>query len=326
MAPFIIRKSQPTYTEVHIDAPLTNMSVAFAQSADSFLAGQVFPRVPVMKKSDKYFTFDRSYFLADHTEKRAIGAAAARSGYLISNDSYECERLALGTPVPDGLRDNADTPIQLDRSGVNFLTSHLLIGMERDWATAYFAGSIWDNTLALSNGKWSDANSDPVTDVKTASRAILENTAQKTNVLVCGKLTYDRLTEHPDVIDRIKYSAGPGNPAIVNRQTLAQLFEVERVLVGTATRNTAAEGVTATYDFVCDEDAVLLVYAAPNAGIEVPSGGYTFTWRGTGNGMGLEMKRYREDHLESDIIEGGVWFDHKLVSAALGSFQGDVVD
>ena len=322
---FVIRKSQPTYTEVHIDAPLTNLSVAFAQAADRFLAGQVFPRVPVMKKSDKFFTFDRAYFLSDHTQKRAIGAVAARSGFTVSSDSYEVERLALGTAIPDGLRDNADTPIQLDRSASNFLTQHLLIGMERDWATAYFT-AVWDNTLALSNGKWSDANSDPTTDVKTAIRTILENTAQLANVVVLGRLTFDRLTEHPDVIDRIKYSAGPGNPAIVNQQTLAQLFGVERVLVASATRNTAAEAATASYDFICDEDAVLVVYAAPSPGVEVPSGGYTFTWRGTGNGMGLEMKRYRDEPAESDVIEGGVWFKHKLVSAALGSFQGDAAD
>ena len=30
---FVIRKSQPTYTEVHVDGPLTTISVAFAQSA-----------------------------------------------------------------------------------------------------------------------------------------------------------------------------------------------------------------------------------------------------------------------------------------------------
>jgi hypothetical protein len=146
------------------------------------------------------------------------------------------------------------------------------------------------------------------------------------NTGVFGRLTFDRLTEHPDVIDRIKYSAGPGNPAIVNRQTLAQLFELERVFVANATRNTAAEGITPSYDFVADEDAAMLVYAAPRPGLEVPSAGYTFTWRGTGNNMGLEFDRYREDKIKSDVIRGGLWYDHKVVSAALGCFNADVVD
>lgn len=321
----LIRKSQPTYTEVHVDGPLTGMSVAFAQSADNFLAGQVFPRVPVAKKSDSYFTFPREYFMANHAKKRAIGAAAALSGYQVSTDNYQVERDALGTMIPDPLRANADAPINPDRSAVSFVTQHLLISMEVDFASSFFSTSIWDNTITPGI-KWNDANSDPIGDIKTQKRTIKENTAFEPNVIVVGRLTYDRLTEHPDIIDRIKYSAGPGNPAQVNRQTLAQLFEVDRVLVGQATRNTASEGATASYDFLLDEDACLVVYAAPSPGIEVPSGGYTFTWRGAGNGMGLEFKRYRDEKHESDIIEGGVWYDHKVVSAALGAFGGDVVD
>jgi hypothetical protein len=326
MKPLVIRKSQPTYTEVHIDTPLTTMSVAFAQAADSFIAGQVFPRVPVDKKSNKYFTFPREYFLANHAQKWAIGTAAARSGYQISNDSYEVEREGLETAIPDENRDNADAGLNLDRSGTEFVTANLLVAVEVNFVSSFFAASIWDNSITLSNGKWNDANSDPVTDIKGMKRTVRENTGQEMNTGVFGRLTFDRLTEHPDVIDRIKYSAGPGNPAIVNRQTLAQLFELERVFVANATRNTAAEGITPSYDFVADEDAAMLVYAAPRPGIEVPSAGYTFTWRGTGNNMGLEFDRYREDKTRSDVIRGGLWYDHKVVSAALGCFNADVVD
>ena len=46
---------QPTVSQVHVNRPLTNISVAFAQAATSFAAERVFPRIPVAKQSDRYF-------------------------------------------------------------------------------------------------------------------------------------------------------------------------------------------------------------------------------------------------------------------------------
>lgn len=50
-----IRKSQPTASDVHIDKPLTNISVAYIQNTNEFIADKVFPTVPVDKQTDKYF-------------------------------------------------------------------------------------------------------------------------------------------------------------------------------------------------------------------------------------------------------------------------------
>ena len=41
--------AQLTSGAVHIDAPLTNLTVAFVQDATGFIADKVFPRVPVDK-------------------------------------------------------------------------------------------------------------------------------------------------------------------------------------------------------------------------------------------------------------------------------------
>ena len=40
----------------HIDRALTNMSIAYAQGANAFIADKVFPIVPVQKRSDVYFS------------------------------------------------------------------------------------------------------------------------------------------------------------------------------------------------------------------------------------------------------------------------------
>jgi len=45
---------QPTSSGVHVDAVLTNISVAYIQNAMNFIAGRIFPTVPVTKQSDGY--------------------------------------------------------------------------------------------------------------------------------------------------------------------------------------------------------------------------------------------------------------------------------
>ena len=48
--------AQPNVNNVHIDAILTNISVAYMQKSENFIADKVFPVVTVDKKSDKYFS------------------------------------------------------------------------------------------------------------------------------------------------------------------------------------------------------------------------------------------------------------------------------
>jgi len=42
--------AQPTNSDVHVDAALTNISVAYVQNAADFVAGRAFPNVPVSKQ------------------------------------------------------------------------------------------------------------------------------------------------------------------------------------------------------------------------------------------------------------------------------------
>lgn len=45
--------ARPTARDVHIDGPLTGVSIAYRN--EEYIADQVFPVVPVTKISDKFF-------------------------------------------------------------------------------------------------------------------------------------------------------------------------------------------------------------------------------------------------------------------------------
>lgn len=310
--------AQPTFAQIHIDQPLTNISVAYVQDAKNFIADRVFPSIPVEKQSNKYFVFDRTTFMRDQMQKRAAGEESAGTGYSLSNDSYFCDVFALHKDISDFDRANTDSPLDADRSATTLITQSGLVRKEVQWVADYFTTGVWgtDNTLAT---KWSDyASSDPIGDLDVAKLAILEATGQQGNVLVLGLRTFNQLKNHPDIVDRIKYTSA----RVVTEEVLASLFGVDEVLVPRSVADLVAEGKTPAPALLHGKHALLL-HRAASPGLETPSAGYTFTWTGLAAGfagLGMAMEKFRMPQLKSDRIEGHCAFDFKAVAPSLGYF------
>ncbi|NBO09074.1 MAG: hypothetical protein EBV30_06965, partial [Actinobacteria bacterium] len=63
--------AQPTSGDVHVDAILTNISVAYIQEQAAYVASRIFPTVPVEKQSDKYFIYTKGDWFRDEAQLRA---------------------------------------------------------------------------------------------------------------------------------------------------------------------------------------------------------------------------------------------------------------
>jgi hypothetical protein len=311
------------------------MSLAFLQDADNFVARRVFPAVPVLKQSDLYFTYDRSYFMRDQMQRRAPSTESAGAGYGVGTASYRCDVWALHQDIDDDTRLNQDNPLNADADAVDLLTEARLIRMENEFVTSYMTASVWNKDITGVSGtpstdevkQWNDAASTPIEDVRAWKTYVHKLTGRRPNVLVLGQEAYDALADHPDIVDRIKYSGGIGNdrPMVVSRQAMAAVFEVEEVLVAGGVQNTANEGATASYSFIVGKQA-LLVYRAPRPGLKVPSGGYTFEWSGrAGSVEGQRILRFRMDPIKSDRVEIEAAFDMKVVAPELGVLFSSIV-
>lgn len=326
---------QPTPGDVHVNTPLTNISIAMLQSAGNFIGTRAFPNIPVSKQSDAYFSYDRGFFNRDEMKERAPGTESEGSGYKVDADqTYYCRVYAFHKDVHDQIRGNADVALNLDREAVAFITQKALIKREKLFSDAYMAPSIWTNQRtghaatedATNTVFWNLVGSDPIERVRAAKRTVLESTGFEPNKLVLGKAVYDTLLDHPDIIDRLKYGQTAGSPAMANRDKLAQLFEVDEILVSQAISNTAVEGATNAHSFIIGKHA-LLCYAAPAPGLMTPSAGYTFSWTGyMGAGSeGTRVKQFRIEQLEADRIEIQMAMACKLIAADLGFFWNAIV-
>jgi hypothetical protein len=330
--------TQPTARAVHVDQPLTTISIAYIQNASTFVSGQVFPNVPVAKQSDLYYEWDRGFFFRDEARKRAPNTEAAMIGAELSTSSYFANPWASKFPISDQVRANADSMVDLDTAAAERVTQALLLRKEKDWVSNYFSTGVWSTEyegVASSPGtdeviQWSDATSgDPIGDIRDACTDIQEKTGFRPNTLVIPQRVFDKLEDHPDIVDRIKYSGGvgPNNPAVVDTTALSRLFRIPRILIMGAVENTAAEGDTNAFSFIGGKNA-LLAYVAPNPGLMTPSAGYTFSWRGylgQTNPFGFATTTRYEEKLRSTEVEGEMAFDHKRVASDLAVFWKDIV-
>jgi hypothetical protein len=317
---------QPSINQVHVDAILTNASVAYIQSADNFIATKVFPIVPVDKQSNLYFKYTKEDWFRDDARLRADGAEAATSGYGLTTDSYYADVFAVKKAVGDQTMANFDNPLDPMRDAAKFTAQLILNRLENQFVTDWFTTGIWGTDYTGVAGtpstgefkQWSDlANSDPIQDIEIAKGKILSTTGFEPNKLVLGYDAYRVLRNHPDIIDRVKYTGRD----VPDTQYLAQLFGVDEVLVAKAVKNTAAEGQTGAFSFSFGKSA-MLVYAPATPSLLTPSAGYSFQWRGVSEGLGLTVgtKQYRLEQNAATYIESQIAFDNKLVAADLGAF------
>jgi hypothetical protein len=329
---------QPNVNNVHIDAILTNISVAYIQNTNNFIADKVFPVIPVDKKSNLYFKYTKDDWFRDEAQRRADGTASAGSGYGLSTDNYQADVFAFHKDIGDQTRANSDNPLNPDMEATQFVTQRLLLRREVQWATDYFQSGVWNNNVTGSTSysagsttyKWSDYvesttyNSNPITDVELAKATVLQTTGYEPNTLVLGYAVFQTLKNHPLLVDRYKYTQAG---AIVTEDLLAQLFGVDRVLVAKAVVNSGKEGSNSqSYNFTVGNNA-LLCYTAPNPGLMTPSAGYTFMWTGVSGGLGttVGVSRFRMEELKADRVEGEVAFDNKVVAADLGYFWSSII-
>lgn len=313
---------QPQAANVHIDQFLTELSVGFIQDPGHFVADRVAPILGSAKQSNKIASYNAGDLYRDEMAVRAPGSESAGGGYRVSNDTFFCDVWASHIDVDDMTVAAADAPFDLYADATRVLVQRELIKREVRFAadlftTSLYTGGTSDDVAASSlSGAWDDPSSTPIEDIHDQTNSILLHTGYMANTLVVNNLGWNALKNHPDIVDRVKHTSGD----VVTTDIVARLLGLEQVLVCRATRNTAAEGVTATMASIAGNHA-LVCYVAPSPGLWSPSAAYTFAWTGyPGSTDGRLIRRFRIEALRSERIEIESAFDQKLVSGDFGAF------
>jgi len=328
-----------TPSAVHVDQPLTNLTLAYAQSQENFIADKVFPTVGVQKQSDKYYIYDRANMnRTGDVEKLAPRTEVNRIGMTISNSSYFADVYGLGMDFDEQTLANEDAALEIRSAGAETLAMRLMIHREEQFATNFFSDNIWGTNYDGANATsgtdflyWDDAAAKPIQNVTDLRRVMqLKSGGFKPNTMVVGKEVRDALVNNADILARLNGGATVTNTALVTDAKLAEIFEVENFYVMEAVKNSSVEGVAESNAFIGGKHA-MLCYTPNNAGLMSPAAGLTFAWNNLEgvNNLGITVESFSDDALKrqqiAEMIQVKMSYDMQVVGADLGAFVNGIV-
>lgn len=225
-----------------IDPALTAIAVAYRNQ--SYIADMVLPRVRVGKQAFSFLQYPEATAF-DVMDTRVGRRSKPNEVVHEATEVFDATNdYGLDQTVPQADIDNSDARYRpLDMATMQ-LAELIAVAREARVATLVttLANYPSDLRVTLSGpAQYSDyTNSDPVRDLN----ARLDEPLMRPNKLVFGQAAWSVFRSHPRVVQAVFGTAQNGG--IASRQAVADLFEVDEVLVGAARSNTAKRGQTAT--------------------------------------------------------------------------------
>ena len=299
---------------VHIDKVLTNMSMGY-QNLD-FVGQTLTPVVPVTKQSDKYYEFDREHWRVEPSDTlRAPGSPAIEiPGLTVSVNPYYANEHALKVLVTDEETANADSPLNPRADGTELVTERLHLRKEiaiRDMVvttTNYAAG----HSATLSGtAQWSDhtnGDSDPIGNFRTARDQIHSQIFKTPNTSIVPWEVMSGLEDHPDFIERIKYS----ERGVISHEILSALLNMPKMVVPGAGYNSANPGQADAIGYIWGKD-VVIAYVPERPAMKTPAFMYEFNW-GFSSGSRFLVDRWRDTDRVGEWVRARERYDHRRIA------------
>jgi len=288
----------PFISTVHIDQALTNISQAYEQ--EDLVGDQVFPVVPVDKRSDLWFVYGREMFTLRDLKVRP-GAVAPEMTYSLSQSAYNAERRAERHLVTDAERRYSDNPLQPEIDTTEQLTGNVMTNAENDQLSlANNSAQVTQNTTLSGTSQWSDyTNSTPLTNIRAAKVAVRLGVGREANQFLVSFETGMTLADHPSIKDLRKYT----HPDALDESGLPQVVRGLTVLVAKAISNTGDDAIPGNFQSVMGKNAVI-AFTNPSPGLKTITFGWTFEAPDDTTGArGYSVRKYRDDAKTGDYVE-----------------------
>jgi hypothetical protein len=207
-----------------------------------YIADLVLPRTPVSKQDFTFVSYAQDVMF--NIYDTSVGRRGKTNEVTLEGTEtadYTVDQ-ALEAGIPQVDIDNSDARYRPRDMQTMQLSELVALGREQRVANLVFNtgsyGAGLTSTLS-GTGQYSDyTNSDPVVGIN----AMLDLPLMRPNKLVFGQAAWTTVRSHPRIVQATKATAQLGG--IASRQQVAELFEVEEVLVGASRANNAKRGQT----------------------------------------------------------------------------------
>ncbi len=254
-----------------VDPVLTGIVLAYRNRR--MIADDVLPRAPAIGKQEfQYSKWDKDEAFTPVDTKVGRRSKPNEVEFTGTTVTDKTEDYGLDVPVPNDDIANASAerdPVGRAAEGAADLID---LGREKRVADLVFAGATYAaaNKVTLAGGsQWSVAGSTPIKDILTG----LDAPILRPNIMVIGRLAFSQLMAHADIMKAVHGTSG--DTGIARRQQIADIFELEDILVGESFSNTAKKGQTASLARPWGKHCALLFRDTLGAGSDTR---VTFGW------------------------------------------------
>lgn len=266
-----------------VNPVLTAIAIGYKNPDVALIADKVLPRLPTAKKFSYTVYGAAQGYTVPNTKvgRKSEPTMADFGGSLLTG---EVEDFALDDLVPvDDIKAWEDMPKPasggpLSPQAVSTMMLTGLVELDRELRVANtvfnatnFAAA---NQQTLSGtSQWSDyVNSNPL----SALLGALDGVLVRPNKLVLGQQAWTVLRQHPKIVNAVFRT--PQNSGSVPKEALAELLEIDEVIVGSGFINTAKKGQAPNYVRVWGKHAALLNVSLQAAQAMQPTFGFTAQW------------------------------------------------
>lgn len=267
-------------SDVHVDAVLSNLVLGYGRA--DMIGNQVLPKITVDKDTGKYYVWSRNNInISGLNTRREDRAFAQEINLDVTMDNYTMEQHALRDFLPDGIRKNADSVLNIRQAYSQQVIDIMDLVKEKAIRDLVFDANQYgsnNKTTLTSNDRWNQITqtaSDPKEDINNAQLAVLKEAGVWPMTLLLGVELYNKLKRHVNILASVQYVQRTGINYVTDSE-LCDYLGVSKIIVGKAVYNSAVEGVAASNAFVWNLHALLFYEPPAGGGINVPAFGYEF--------------------------------------------------
>ena len=257
---------------------------------------------------------------------RAPRGAYNRGDYEFETGTYSCKENGWEEPVDDVERKLYRRFFDAEVVAALRATDIVLRSQEARVAAKIFNTGNITQTSAVGVEWNTAATCTPREDVATAKEAMRAAGQPEPNVLVISKKVFNSLLLAKQVTDAFRYGAVPFEiqPFEAKKRNLAAFFDIDRILVGGAIKDSAKKGkAISAADIWDDEYAGLFRVSSGGPDLREPCIGRTFLWTAD-SPQNIVTESYREEQTRSDIYRVRQYTDEAFVFTGAGYLLSNI--
>jgi hypothetical protein len=271
----------------YIPQALTNLSQQYRNPDDSYIQDAVAPVLLVERKTGKYAYYTKSNLRKPTNSLRTGKEKTPEIDMNVEWKDYTTlQEHSLKMGVEKDVMEQYLNPLDPMFDTTRQLMDSMMIEREVNLATKLSDTTVitqYTTPSVLWNA--STGAGSPFSDIVTGINTMNLNGLRRPNAIIMGAQVWNQLANHPDLIDRVKYS----QLGALTTELFAQLISssaancnITRVLIGTAVYDSSVEQSpppgTATNGFIWGKN-LWLAYLTPTPGLREVNGMYTLVLR-----------------------------------------------